>query len=614
MHSIISSLLCSGHFFCQFIIARLCLKFINMGGKGPSVDWKKVAIVGGITALSAGTLAFFLIRRSKKSKSHGKSDSSSSLAFINQSHLTGTEEAVPDDELCSLSEERLEEFTIAERTILASRARSKGNWFFHDKKISQALECYDAAIRMSPAQDKDISLAYCNRAACNYMMNNLDAAIDDSTKALEINPVYYKAVERRARCFETKGRLRDAAKDVLTLCILEGFKSEESLKRLEELLKSISEHKVSEVLAGRTLSLPSNSMIQDYLETYPFPFKIVADPTKLPAELQQAFKDASEGQYEASYAGVQAYVTTIPSDTAALSDELKIAASLAYELCGTYALLEGDLEKARKHLETSVLLEPKNSNAMIKLADTSLELKSYGGMDHMVNLAIEQDQKDPTGWYHRGEFNAITEKLDNAVKDYSKAIKLKNDFFRAYLQKTRVLVLNGRFDEAEKFMKEAIAAHPGNAKLINSLGEVMMFKGELEKSLSYFNEALKIAPNMLTPNLNIAVISTSELKDYDKAIECLSRCIEQDPKFESAYFQLGSVYLLAGKTEEALSSFEMAIKYARNREELLTVMYAWMSNKLQFDLLQENAAIAARYEQNMAGQSTNAINSKTQAN
>ena len=276
--------------------------------------------------------------------------------------------------------------------------------------------------------------------------------------------------------------------------------------------------------------------------------------------------------------------------------------------------MEGDLNKAKHHLGMALSFAPKNTNAIIKLADVLFEAKDFEGMMQKVNQAIDMDKEDPTGFYHRGEFYAMTGNYDSATQDYTKAIRLKKDFIKAYLQKARALVLGEKFVEVEKFISEAVVAFPENAKLVNSLGEVMMFKGDLEKGLLYFNEALKISPSTLTPYLNIAVINTSELKDYDKAIECLSRCIEQDPKFESAYFQLGSVYLLAGRNEEAFSAFEMAVKYARNKDELLAVMYAWVASRIQYELLQENTEIAAKYEQNVVKELGGPFSSQRPAN
>ncbi len=46
--------------------------------------------------------------------------------------------------------------------------------------------------------------------------SNFDLAIDDCTKALEINPLYVKALARRAMCYHKIGNFKEAISDFET--------------------------------------------------------------------------------------------------------------------------------------------------------------------------------------------------------------------------------------------------------------------------------------------------------------------------------------------------------------------------------------------------------------
>lgn len=61
------------------------------------------------------------------------------------------------------------DINIEQRTALAEAARSKGNKFYTDKKIDEAIACYTESIGLYPAEHKDLRLAYANRAACNLI-------------------------------------------------------------------------------------------------------------------------------------------------------------------------------------------------------------------------------------------------------------------------------------------------------------------------------------------------------------------------------------------------------------------------------------------------------------
>jgi import receptor subunit TOM70 len=61
------------------------------------------------------------------------------------------------------------DINMQQRTALAEAARSKGNKFYTDKKIDEAIACYTESINLYPSEHKDLRLAYANRAACNLL-------------------------------------------------------------------------------------------------------------------------------------------------------------------------------------------------------------------------------------------------------------------------------------------------------------------------------------------------------------------------------------------------------------------------------------------------------------
>lgn len=58
---------------------------------------------------------------------------------------------------------------LEQRTALAEAARSKGNKFYTDKKIDEAIACYTESITLYPRNHNDLRLAFANRAACHLL-------------------------------------------------------------------------------------------------------------------------------------------------------------------------------------------------------------------------------------------------------------------------------------------------------------------------------------------------------------------------------------------------------------------------------------------------------------
>jgi tetratricopeptide (TPR) repeat protein len=106
-------------------------------------------------------------------------------------------------------QDRLLELSHAERNIMSIREREKGNEYFRVFDNDDALLCYTKSICLDESNEK----SYANRAAVLIRQSNFDRAIENCTKALEINPLYVKALARRALCYHKMGRYKEAVID-----------------------------------------------------------------------------------------------------------------------------------------------------------------------------------------------------------------------------------------------------------------------------------------------------------------------------------------------------------------------------------------------------------------
>lgn len=57
--------------------------------------------------------------------------------------------------------------------------------------------------------------------------------------ALEQNPKYTKALQRRAKALEQTGDLAQCLEDVTAVCILEGFQNQSSIVQADRVLKAL---------------------------------------------------------------------------------------------------------------------------------------------------------------------------------------------------------------------------------------------------------------------------------------------------------------------------------------------------------------------------------------
>lgn len=127
------------------------------------------------------------------------------------------DETVLKDAEISLSDE---EKTARHKESLTLKTR--GNEEYKAGKYVDSVKTYTEALRLCPLKfDNDRSVFYANRAASKMKINRTESAIDDCTKAIELNDKYVRAYLRRAKLYEDTEKLDESLKDYETILVLD---------------------------------------------------------------------------------------------------------------------------------------------------------------------------------------------------------------------------------------------------------------------------------------------------------------------------------------------------------------------------------------------------------
>lgn len=144
-----------------------------------------------------------------------------------------------------------------ERKTQALEYKDRGNDYFKRSEYPEAKELYTNAIKICPDEfTKEKSIFHANRAACLVKMGQYKEAIDDCTKALDLNPDYLKVRLRRAQCFEHEDRLEEALEDYQKVFDADrsSHVAREALMRLPEEIK-VKHEKMKEEMMGKLKDL-----------------------------------------------------------------------------------------------------------------------------------------------------------------------------------------------------------------------------------------------------------------------------------------------------------------------------------------------------------------------
>jgi tetratricopeptide (TPR) repeat protein len=107
-----------------------------------------------------------------------------------------------------------DDFTLWNDTVRKSpnKARpynNRGNTYKNKGDLDQAISDYNKAIEINP----NLADAYSNRGAVYQDKGNLDQALSDCNKAIKINPNYAEAYNNRGNIYQSKGNLDQALSD-----------------------------------------------------------------------------------------------------------------------------------------------------------------------------------------------------------------------------------------------------------------------------------------------------------------------------------------------------------------------------------------------------------------
>jgi len=176
----------------------------------------------------------------------------------------------------ALTEEELR----AKALSLANAAKAQGNTLDAAGKYSEAVECYGGALEgvaNDPSADELRAQCYLNRAICEINLKNYLGAVTESTKALELDPNYVKALMRRAQANESLDKFEEALSDVKKALELDPSNkvARASIIRLEPIVAKKREELKDEMI-GKLKELGNNVLGKFGMSVDDF--KAVKDP------------------------------------------------------------------------------------------------------------------------------------------------------------------------------------------------------------------------------------------------------------------------------------------------------------------------------------------------
>lgn len=549
------------------------VKSLNQGGNSWS-KWQVAVVVGAPLAVAG--VSYWYYKKSGKNRNRSLSGGSS------QGNPTSKTASMDGPDPNAL--ESIESMVAKEKdpSRKAQLYKNEGNKHFKAGKYDDAISMYSKAIEACPSTEKS-DVFYQNRAAAYEQLRNYSKVIEDCSVALELNPRYTKALQRRAKALEQSGDLAQCLEDVTAVCILEGFQNQSSIVQADRVLKALGRKHAKEALQSRKPQMPSRYFIRTFLSAFsedPIQklIKVELTPERLASEdlaSKKGFDKAKHafavGEYDQIVAACTEEIDSVEADGG--------SAMAALLLRGTFHLWLGEIKNSLADLEAVIENDMADKklrvNALIKRASLHVQMDDPNRSFEDFERAASIDPGNSDVYHHRGQMNLLLEKAEEAKKDFARAVELNPTFPIAYVQKCYIdyRFSSGAndpsaFKMAKKSFEEAIERFPDCTECYMLYAQVLTDKGNYEEADKYFAKAIKLDPSNATLMVHRGLLQLQWKNDVEKALKFIEEAISLDSKCEFAYETLGTIEVQRGNLKRAVELFDKAIPLSKTEFEM----------------------------------------------
>jgi tetratricopeptide (TPR) repeat protein len=202
---------------------------------------------------------------------------------------------------------------------------------------------------------------------------------------------------------------------------------------------------------------------------------------------------------------------------------------------------------------------PKTAGAFFDRALLSQNREEYDNAIADYTEALRIDPNFVAAYHNRGGAYYNKGDYDRAIADYTAALRIDPDY--AYAYNNRGIAYAGKedYDRAIADHNQAIKFNPDYAYAYNNRGNAYANKEDYDRAIADFNQAIKINPDNAAAYNNRGIAYKNK-GDYDRAIADYTAALRIDPDNAYAYNNRGIAYNDKGDYDRAIADYTAALR------------------------------------------------------
>ena len=274
--------------------------------------------------------------------------------------------------------------------------------------------------------------------------------------------------------------------------------------------------------------------------------EIVANPKNADAYYLRSKIYLGEKNYKKAYADINLAVQldSLKVDFLMLLADIQFANMLIPQAIQTF--------------QKCIALNPKNIDALLKLAELHLYIKKYKESIRYANEALKVDKHIGKSYFIKGFVFKEAGDTAKAISSFQTCVEQEPDNYDAYMQ---LGILNGARKNAlaVQYYSNALRLKPKSIEALYARGLFYQDNLGYNKAMEDYSFILQIDPHYKDAHFNMGYIHLVYLKVYDQAIRHFTDAIQCDQYYAQAFYNRGLCYEYIGNIAAAEADFKKAL-------------------------------------------------------
>jgi choline-sulfatase len=208
-------------------------------------------------------------------------------------------------------------------------------------------------------------------------------------------------------------------------------------------------------------------------------------------------------------------------------------------------------------LQGRSLGNPREKIGVFNALSKAREIGMSGRADEALRIIGEivvTDPEIPDAYFTRGNILFKARRYGEAIAAFRKSLELKPDDDFAVINISNSYLVEGKFDEAERFVLDFLKQGFGDAQLYFVLGNMNFLRREYGRAVPYFEQCLARNPRSAASHNALAAIYINQ-GDLAKADAHIRDALNLDPTLTNAHYNLAQILEAQGRGKEAEEAY-----------------------------------------------------------